>query len=160
MPDPCIASPGALADAIRVRCCAWHGGAARMWGIAATLFVFFCAMHAYSDQIHYWSMYKQAMADIIYLPIKPSVFVLGSVVSAHARAPSSAPWCGIYVFPSFVTQPPCTLHERPAWAQLSREELNVLRHCKSTLNKLLGRMRLCRKVRTSNNHMVTRCYAL
>lgn len=30
--------------------------------------------------------------------------------------------------------------------QLSRQELNVLRHCKSTLNKLLGRMRLCRKV--------------
>ncbi|KAK9843507.1 hypothetical protein WJX81_006572 [Elliptochloris bilobata] len=29
--------------------------------------------------------------------------------------------------------------------KLSREELNVLRHCKSTLNKLLGRMRLCRK---------------
>lgn len=31
--------------------------------------------------------------------------------------------------------------------KLSRGELNVLRHCKSTLNKLLGRMRLCRKVR-------------
>lgn len=49
---------------------------------------------------------------------------------------------------------PCRLRDNPAWVQLSREELNVLRHCKSTLNKLLGRMRLCRKVRTSSKHVV------
>lgn len=58
------------------------------------------------------------------------------------------------VYALFISPPPHFCNERPAWVQLSREELNVLRHCKSTLNKLLGRMRLCRKVRTRNNHMV------